>query len=341
MQISDAFTTFVEQAVAVLRLTVDRFNPNEHSTGGGVQVDMGELLYIIAQYTHRLPKEDSYQRIKVKFCQLIEAVLNKPEFVVLGNGGKLRNALLEWMCEWSIESSRDEHHHNGLGVGSDKVQRDLDLGCLRAMNPITDGLTLRAPGDDSEDPQGVVKSRLFYRYYHMLVRVLERSTTSETESSQVATSVSGLSMRVSASDSYPALAILVLSNLLSANIDVGLKHCLPLGYHEDPTIRTAFMQLLSNILQQGARFGGLGGAKTGLSATPKAYFEALTSPNLALAVALCEACPPSEIDEVSLLLFRVFEAKGALLNLMKVLIEREVALTSKWNWAGLAGRTAG
>lgn len=101
---SEAFTTFVEQAISVLRLWVDRVNPGENA--GGVQVDMGELLYLIAQYTHRLNREDANVRIKIKFCQLMEAVLGKPEFVVLGNASKLRNALLEWTCEWSIENFR-------------------------------------------------------------------------------------------------------------------------------------------------------------------------------------------------------------------------------------------
>jgi neurofibromin 1 len=50
---------------------------------------------------------------------------------------------------------------------------------------------------------------------------------------------------------------------------------------------------------------------------------------MALAVALVEACPPGEIDEVSLLLFRAFEAKGSLLQLAKVLVEREVTQTSE------------
>lgn len=316
---SEAFTTFVDQVIAVIRLWVDRVNPGENAAG--FQVDLGELLYLIAQYTHRLGREDASQRIKIKFCQLFEAVLGKPEFVVLGNATKLRNAVLEWMCEWSIETIRDEFH---IGI-QDKVQRELDLNCLRAMIPITDGLVIRSAGDDSEDSQNVAKARLFYRYYVLLVRVLERSNSLESESSHVARSVSNMSTKVNGSDSYPALAILVLSNLLSANVDVGLKHCLTLAYHDDSTIRTAFMQLVSNILQQGTRFGGL---TVKNAAAPKVYFEALASPNLALAVAICETCPPNELDEISTLLFRVFESKGNLLSLMKVLVEREVALTN-------------
>jgi neurofibromin 1 len=53
------------------------------------------------------------------------------------------------------------------------------------------------------------------------------------------------------------LAINILSNLLSANIDVGLKHSLSIGYHENVEIRTAFVRVLYNILVQGTEFNNL------------------------------------------------------------------------------------
>ncbi len=48
--------------------------------------------------------------------------------------------------------------------------------------------------------------------------------------------------------------ILALSNLLSANVDAGLKFSFSMGYHEDTSTRTAFMEVLSNILTQGTEF---------------------------------------------------------------------------------------
>lgn len=46
------------------------------------------------------------------------------------------------------------------------------------MVPVTDGLKLSA-GEESEDPQGVLKSRLFYRHYCNLVKVIEKSNSEE------------------------------------------------------------------------------------------------------------------------------------------------------------------
>lgn len=52
-------------------------------------------------------------------------------------------------------------------------------------------------------------------------------------------------------------AVNAISNLLSANVEVGLKSTLAMGYHEDSRTRTAFMQVLANILNQGAQFDTL------------------------------------------------------------------------------------
>jgi neurofibromin 1 len=56
--------------------------------------------------------------------------------------------------------------------------------------------------------------------------------------------------------------ILCLSNILSANVDVGLKYSLSMGYHPDIQTRSAFMQVLTNILKQGTEFETLAESAT-------------------------------------------------------------------------------
>lgn len=45
--------------------------------------------------------------------------------------------------------------------------------------------------------------------------------------------------------------IVAMSNLLNANIESGLMRSIALGYHRDPQTRAAFMEVLTQILQQG------------------------------------------------------------------------------------------
>lgn len=125
------------------------------------------------------------------------------------------------------------------------------------------------------------------------------------------------------------LAISVVSHLLSANMDVGLQPCLSLGYHGNPALRSAFVQITAGMLRDRSPLGGVG-AEAVESRHPTPYLDALVSENLAFAIAICEIGSPSQGDELLRVLFASFEARGTLLSLMKVMIEKEVAQTSEW-----------
>lgn len=84
------------------------------------------------------------------------------------------------------------------------------------------------------------------------------------------------------------------------------------------------MQIMTHTLQHGARFGGLATKRQSTKSRP--FLDALSLP---FAVAAVEICPTAEVDELSMVLFRSFEAKGTLLSFLRVLIEREVAQTSE------------
>ncbi|WVN87921.1 uncharacterized protein L203_103118 [Cryptococcus depauperatus CBS 7841] len=318
----EGFTILTEQAVTVLRLQVERLGPDDDIPAA--PVDLGEILYMLGQYIYKLGRTDQALRLKTKYCQLVEMALLKKDNVLLENSAKFKNVALDWLTEWSTETLRSDVYTVGVDPNG-KLQRELYHACLRAMVPISNGLVLSLTGEDEDSPQGAHQSRLFYKHYNHLVKVIERTNKEEGES-LVSPTTHGQTKSSTCND-ISTFAILSLSNLLSSNIDVGLEHCLALGYHEDSTLRIVFMQLLTNILQHGTRFVG----PTAITdRTTKLYFENLSSSNLAFALAMVDVCPQTgaEVDELSTLLFRVFEAKGTLLALMRVLIEREVAMTN-------------
>lgn len=70
---------------------------------GESQVDMSELLLMIARYVNRLGREEASLRVKIRFCQLVELVLLKPDLVVIMDSAEVRNTLLDWMSDWSLE----------------------------------------------------------------------------------------------------------------------------------------------------------------------------------------------------------------------------------------------
>lgn len=217
------------------------------------------------------------------------------------------------------------------------------------MSLITNGLSLYVAGTGSTDtssqsqPAATARSRLFFRIYTYLVKVLEKCASgsddmdglAQRQGSETRLSHSTMSLHSNRSDNTAGLAMTALSNLLSSNVDVGLKHCLAMGYHAKPEVRTAFMQVMSRALRNGAPIAGSSSSAGAASskrrsALGRPFIDALNAGNMALAVACVEVCPVGpEVDEMSTLLFRVMEAKGLLLPFLRVLVEREVALTSE------------
>ena len=46
-----------------------------------------------------------------------------------------------------------------------------------------------------------------------------------------------------------------------------------------------------------------------------------------LVLAICETCPPSEVDVITPVLLNLFDSRPSLLELLKLMIEREVKTT--------------
>ena len=71
------------------------------------------------------------------------------------------------------------------------------------------------------------------------------------------------------------ITICAMSHMLMANINSGLSHAIALGYHDDLTTRSSFVESLAAILKQGAEFHSL--ATTALADCYNEMLELLTS----------------------------------------------------------------
>src|SRR5436190_9281264 len=104
--------------------------------------------------------------------------------------------------------------------------------------------------------------------------------------------------------------ILALSNLLSANVDSGLKFSLTMAYHEDSKTRTAFMQVLTNILNQGVEFEGL--TENAMKERYERLVNVFTRPHSDFALSLCEVCPVGEQENLAEVLIVAFDSRNNL-----------------------------
>lgn len=248
---------FAEQAAALLKSIVERLGgPAE--VGAALTIDIGGLTLNFAKFLDDLNEGSSILRVKIKICQLCETVTQKKELLNLRHDVRIRNQLLEVIFSWI---ARPDSPKNGLLQGGVRVeellrlQRDLDRACLKALADLTYRLPLQPAEGQTDADTSDLKSQMFHTYFNRFLSLLNfESTEIGRNEVRLTTTVSEDTMTT------PELAISALSNLLSANIDVGLKHSLGIGYHEDLDIRTAFVKVLCNILIQGAEFNNLSDA---------------------------------------------------------------------------------
>ncbi|CZT46168.1 related to NEUROFIBROMIN [Rhynchosporium secalis] len=317
----DSRVIFAEQAAALLKSIVERLGgPAE--TGSPASLDVGTLTLNFAKFLDDLAEGASILKVKIKICQLCETVTQKKELLNLRNDVRVRNQLLEVIFSWIARpgSPKDAVISAGARVEElHRLQRDLDRACLKALADLTYRLPLQPAEGQTDADTSDLKSQMFHTYFNRFLSLLNFETAESGRNE-------GRSMNTGGDESLSPseLAISALSNLLSANIDVGLKHSLGIGYHEDIDIRTAFVKVLCNILIQGAEFNNLSD-----SAVNERYDELLELliNDMSLTIALCDACPSMEVDEMTISLLNIFDSRGLAFVLLEALLEHEVEET--------------
>lgn len=246
---------FAEQAAALLKSIIERLG-GATEVGAALSIDVGALTLNFAKFLDDLAEGPHILRVKIKICQLCETVTQKKELLNLRHDVRIRNQLLEIIFSWIARpGSPKADAVLSAGARVDEIlrlQRDLDKACLKALADLTYRLPLQPAEGQTDADTSDLKSQMFHTYFNRFLSLLnyEAREIGRNELRPVPTG-SEESMTT------PELAISALSNLLSANIDVGLKHSLSIGYHEDLDIRTAFVKVLCNILIQGSEFNNL------------------------------------------------------------------------------------
>ncbi|KAF0455119.1 gtpase-activator protein for ras-like gtpase [Gigaspora margarita] len=331
---NDRCTVFVEQAILVLKLTLERIYDLSENL---YACDVGNLVLSFAKYLNRLSANQVSLRIKKRMCLLVELLMEKKDYVSLRLEIKLRNKLLEIIIEWTSDYNVKPDAQNGTepsmsggGARNERMHRDLDQACLKTIVSLLHQLPLQ-PSDSIHDVDlSQVRSRLFQKYFNFFIKLLNRCRILEAIDSGThsAKNNEDLQMLLSKSKEYVKdlgplkdYTILALSKLLSANVDSGLRYSISMAYHEDTKTRTAFVQVLTNILNQGAEFEGLG--ENAVKDRYERLVEMVTN-SFEVALSLCEACPQGDADELARVLTAVFDSKNKMIPFLNFLIDREV-----------------
>jgi neurofibromin 1 len=315
---------FTEQAISLLRTIVEKMG-NPSDIGSSQFVDIGSLTLNFSTFVNSFPEGPQMLRIKIRLCQLCESITQKKELLNLRHDTRVRNQLLEILFNWIARpgssrndtgTSASEKLHN---TEMAKLQKDLDRACLKALSDLTFRLPLQPPEGQTDADTSDLKSQMFHTYFNRFLSLISYGTVDARDTDTMSKSPAQLNTQ-----STENLAIVALSNLLSANIDVGLKHSLGIGYHEDVEIRAAFVTVLCNVLAQGTEFNNL--SNVVVNEKYDRLIEVLTD-DFDLTIALCDACPSTEVDEVTMALLNIFESRGLGFVLLEHLIKHEISET--------------
>ncbi|KAJ1540075.1 Ras GTPase activating protein ira2, partial [Nowakowskiella sp. JEL0078] len=241
----------------------------------------------------------------------------------------------------------------GSNTENAKLMADLDLATMKAMVVLLTGLPLQPTAEgptiaslatiqegrltdaDSTD----ARRSLFHKYFKFFLKVLQKCKVFEIIEARIFRS--GVNMSLELQSLHQQLSksnamtthlrqlkentILALSNLLSSNIDIGLKDSFNMGYDEDVRTRSAFMQVLTNILKIGAaaQFEGLAEEGQIMQDRHGRLLDLVISPDMTIVLALCEVITVVDVDELAKVLLNVFESKGTSLRMLEAIVERE------------------
>ncbi|PWN42984.1 hypothetical protein IE81DRAFT_366164 [Ceraceosorus guamensis] len=347
---ADMFTIFVEQSVSVTQMVLNRMTAGTEATN---TVDIGSLMVLYVEYVNSLGRKEQAVRIKTSMCHLCEALMHKKSFFAFSNELRVRNRLFQALVTWTSDSSDEAQGTEKL----DRLQRELDVVCLKTISILLDRLPLLLADDALllDDKVEWAKSRQFSLYFNYFIKVLNRARTLEeaaterAKSGGVGVGAAGVSGGAISSSVSMALgvsaaklreqhqqamrelgplkesAILALSNLLASNIDSGLQHSLPLAYNDDQQLRTAFMQIMTNVLNQGTAFDDL----ERLSASHKhsKLIELICEPDMQLALSVCNICKGNDVDNMDYVLLSIFDSRGGIIKFLKAALAEEIYRT--------------
>ena len=247
-----------EQAALLLKAMVERSHEahEPYST-----TDFETICLHLSLYANSLPQDIATLRAKIRVCHLCLSVTRRRDSMNLGQAIRVRNQLLGITFGWisRLGPSHLESVTSSSGQRVDEVirhRRDLNRICLQTIVNLTYRLPLQPVTDQSDVDSFEPKTQLFFDYFRRLLSLLEDESAQPERMNDPPYG----SYRSEELSSALDLTISALSNLLSANVDVGLKHALQMGYHENTQVRTAFLRVLCNILSQEADFERLSDA---------------------------------------------------------------------------------
>ncbi|KAI6650423.1 Neurofibromin isoform X3 [Oopsacas minuta] len=317
LKVSEENSRFVSSTMTIIERILE--TKTLHSREKLYQFKIDPIIEIYFKYSAAM--SITHQRtvtMRIQLCKVIIKMMECRNELYIRQELKFRNSIMENLSQWMMG---DHTRHTLTFDVNISDYRQLDETCLKAIVAVTEGLPLHIENHDYENVSEM-KSKLFRKYFNQFMNQLKLCD-------------------MPASDGHPpleaqeqrhfsllrSLSIKSITNLLSANVQYGLQHTIGLGYHENTLIRTSFMEVLTNLLQQrGGMFEELS------DSAKKIHYETILDlvvtplPNgdYPILNALLDVTPFSHLEDLASVLVVIFDAKNKLSYLFTIIFTREI-----------------
>ncbi|XP_020288690.1 neurofibromin isoform X3 [Pseudomyrmex gracilis] len=317
--ISDLNTQFIEHTIFIMHNILDPKTDQPSEYLGKTSIEA--MMLAIVRYVRHLDMMVHSICIKTRLCQLVETMMRRRDDLAFRQELKFRNKLVEYLTDWVMWEPL-------LSSTSDiTYTRDLDQACMEAVGALLRGLPLQPEDSDCPDMMEA-KSELFSKYFMLFMNLLNYCKEPTLTKNEDVIPGQSPTLATSKLATLRDTTIQAMSNLLSANIDSGLRHSIHLGYKADLKTRAAFMEVLTKTLKQGTEFDTL--AETALADRYEQLVDLITimteKGDLPIAMALANVVT-NEMDELARVFVTIFDAKNLLTPLLWNFLYREVEVT--------------
>ncbi|SCU88882.1 LAFA_0E15060g1_1 [Lachancea sp. 'fantastica'] len=316
----------LEQIVLIVRTILERDDAKEELILISVQVLTlsDQLFKIVENVSHdstRYYKAIIHLSKMLKSYETTEQNLCVSGYLVVKNRW-LRSTIALFKSaifkELDLENLSKPHREMSLKRRDlDYLYIDTSIESSRALAYITKDLMLEVPLSISEGELKRSKAVTFGNYFSILLKGLEKTSTVDVYPSTLRHKIGVLNDNI----------ITSLTNLLNANVDVGLKYALPIGYSKNQRIKVAFLNVFVKIISNfDPQTSNLAEAKNEL--VEEYVTESLSCPQLIPFAA--RVCPANDIDSLASSMLSIYEVKNASHIIVVELIKDEIQNASRY-----------
>lgn len=258
-EVSENAYLFMEQLLSIIGAMLSVIN-----NGSCILVlNLPDFAELVLKFIDLIPNSVGRIKLKLRFCKYIYAAgVSRSEFGFAGNG-KVRNSLAKILFEWleiaifsnpedieigntALESLPSPASTNPGFASSNKTSEiehlnvELASECSKVLERQLKNLSLEVPDGTKEKNVKRIKDLMFSNYFSLFYKILQKHTTGEPSPTMVR---SKFKIQNITDNSLKSI-----SNLLEANTDIGMQFVLSLGYHENKTIRSFFLNIFAEML---------------------------------------------------------------------------------------------